>query len=218
MNIDYFKIAAAISHYSHLGYIELDVPWWVSRESIAATLPPGGVLYEVVDSDELRRFKDQPFGCPVGSGEQSFIEIRNRLKEAIEVGEVLGKRNGKFQCATPCFRRETYDKYHLPQFFKVELIDAFPENPDISMETMIADALGYFSQYVASPVGIGMKPEIVKTDVGFDIFLDGIELGSYGNRSVDLEGGKFWWTYGTGVAEPRLSTVIQDLGDRENWT
>ena len=43
--------------------------------------------------------------------------------------------------------------------------------------------------------------EIVKTEEGLDIELNGIEIGSYGYRSYK----DFHWIYGTALAEPRFS-------------
>jgi hypothetical protein len=47
--------------------------------------------------------------------------------------------------------------------------------------------------------------EVVKTDIGFDIEIDGKELGSYGIRSCEF----LDWIYATGCAEPRTSSLIK---------
>ena len=48
-----------------------------------------------------------------------------------------------------------------------------------------------------------MKIDIVKTEQGFDLEYNGIELGSYGIRSCEY----LDWIYATGLAEPRMSMV-----------
>jgi hypothetical protein len=48
--------------------------------------------------------------------------------------------------------------------------------------------------------------EVSNTQV--DIEFAGIELGSYGIRSCDF----LDWVYGTGVAEPRLSSIMGKYG------
>jgi hypothetical protein len=46
---------------------------------------------------------------------------------------------------------------------------------------------------------------IVKTEIGHDIELNGIEIGSYGWRQNQ----DIIWAYGTGLAEPRFSIANQ---------
>lgn len=124
-------------------------------------------------------------GCLVASGEQSFLEIRHDLCPA-----------KSYQCVTPCFRDEKYDELHLPYFMKNELIHVLwkRENPEHALDKMIRDALGFF-----------LHGKIVKTEFGFDIEIEGIEVGSFGIR--EHEG--FRWVYGTGCAEPRLSQAYE---------
>jgi hypothetical protein len=47
--------------------------------------------------------------------------------------------------------------------------------------------------------------KIVKTNIGYDLELNNIELGSYGVRKY----GQLHWVYGTGLAEPRFSKVCE---------
>lgn len=50
----------------------------------------------------------------------------------------------------------------------------------------------------------GYSVDIVATEIGLDLELGGIELGSYGYREHnDLK-----WTYATGLAEPRFSQAV----------
>ncbi len=134
-----------------------------------------------------RRFCTSFLGDLVASGEQSFIQMW--------MDGILKK--GKWQCATPCFRDEPIiDDLHLNYFFKVELIEVLPADPEKSLHRMVNDAIRFFRNYVSV--------EVEDTSIGHDIISSGgIELGSYGYR----EHGDFKWVYGTGVAEPRLSYV-----------
>lgn len=130
----------------------------------------------------------QPFeticGSLVASGEQSFLELRHVLR-------------GRFVCVTPCFRDEQeVDDIHRNYFMKVELIDARPNDLDKSMWELLEYAKQFFELYEFT--------EIVNTDEGKDIYINGLEVGSYGIRSYK----DFHWCYGTGVAEPRLSQAL----------
>ncbi len=72
-----------------------------------------------------------------------------------------------------------------------------------SMNEMINKCFIFFSKYLDK-----QKLSIDETDGGFDInynFSDKqYELGSYGIRSCEF----LDWIYGTGCAEPRLSSII----------
>ena len=123
------------------------------------------------------------------SGEQGFLELM-----------LSGRRLSKHSCVTTCFRDEPdLDTTHHRYFVKLELIDT-----DVSrenLESMISDALQFTSRYV--PV------KLIPTNLdgtAFDIVdaEHGIELGSYGIRTY----GTHSWIFGTGIALPRLDTVI----------
>ncbi len=181
--IDYSKISDAINFYKSLGYECLDVPWIVSKKAIDTTLPKGA---KDLDTD---------LGHLVGSAEQSFIELALRKEMKI----------GRFLACTPCFRDDPVDELHKKYFLKVELIDFLGYSPlksfsdrDKNMSLVLSDAKRFFSRY--------LDIRELRTDSGIDIVsgAEGIELGSYGIRGTD----DFSWVYGTGVAEPRLSFVL----------
>lgn len=141
----------------------------------------------VTKPDEAKAFYVHNLGCLVASGEQSFIHL-------MQDGKLL---SGRYVCCTPCFRDEPIlDELRRSCFLKVELISAFPLSISFEIDMMIKTALNFFRQYVPC--------DIVKTDIGWDIESKGIELGSYGFRQC----GNIRWVYGTGVAEPRLSHVL----------
>ncbi len=105
--------------------------------------------------------------------------------------------NGKYCGLTPCFRDEKIlDNLHQQYFMKVELINTINVNKN-SLTEMINFAKNFFNNY--------LKTEVIQIDENsFDIFGNGIELGSYGIRKYN----NTKYIYGTGCAEPRLSSAI----------
>lgn len=176
--IDYNLIANSIVHYTNCGYKRIESPWMVSEYIDNITKPVDRPHYQLKHNNK----------CLVASGEQSFLYLY--LKEYIP--------KGKFQTVTPCFRSDEYDMFHEKTFIKNELIITDEVNTK-SLYLMIDIAKMFFKDNVPNP----KKINVVKTDIGFDIEYDGIELGSYGIRECDF----LKWIYGTGCAEPRLSKI-----------
>jgi aspartyl/asparaginyl-tRNA synthetase len=178
--IDYKILSNGVEYYKELGYKEVEVPWIVDFKSYDATDPRLFRQYFTLD------------GYLVASGEQGFINLMEDENF-----------KGKAFCVTPCFRDEdVLDETHQKYFMKLELIDT-----NVSLEnlnTMKSDALNFFKKFT--------EAQVVKTeDRGehtFDIIdkRTGIELGSYGIRKIR----NISWIYGTGVALPRLQTVIKN--------
>lgn len=166
------NLMASMELYAKRGYNYVDVPWFVDRYISLATCPDRSRIMGVPSHGDL-----------VGSAEQSFVSVERLLKP------------GKFMSLTPCFRDEpkTSDLSRYV-FMKLELFcndycDAK------SLLAMIEDA-----RYVMGEVtehGI----ELVETSEGFDLNINGIEVGSYGIR--EYQG--YSYLYGTGLAEPRFS-------------
>ena len=188
--IDYNKIATAVEHYSKLNYKYIEVPWLVSKLSMAITAPPNVRLFSTFA------------GEMVASGEQSFLEIREELMKADGFPAL-------FQCVTPCFRDESIkDDLHLQYFIKNELIGVCHPSHDKHTEPwalinyVIRNALAFFKKY-AEDVNVVDSPQS-NSIINHDITINGIEVGSYGYRHF----GDFCWVYGTGCAEPRLSQVL----------
>jgi hypothetical protein len=188
--ISYELLVEAKAYYASLGYDYIDVPWEV-EECVSKITKP-------IDRKEYHL----NHGVLVASGEQSFLQM-------IKNGNLP---HGSYQCITPCFRQEpVIDETHKPYFMKLELIEtAFPFKP--ALDQMIQHAYDFFSRRV--------KCKIVKTtavndceDNTYDIVtVDGeIELGSYGMR-WNHEHIKRMWLYGTGLAEPRFSDIINKMG------
>ncbi len=131
-------------------------------------------------------------GYHVASGEQSFIELLSQ-----------GDLQGKYMCVTPCYRHEErVDDLHFKSFLKAELIDT--KAHEANLHALINSAVQFFSRYTCV--------EVIKTEESassYDIIDQNtkIELGSYGIRTH----GPLSWVYGTGVALPRLDTVLSKI-------
>lgn len=174
--INYLHVGFAIAHYKKLGYEYIEVPWYVSNESILATKPEENAIVQVDYDTNL-----------IGSAEQGFIELLSTYQL---------DRDRKYVSASPCFRDELnqYEPGFLqPYFFKVELFNQKP-----TVERMVAEATSLFRT-------LGGTVKKCHTKDGIDLMVNGIEVGSYGERTVD---GKTF-TYGTGLAEPRFSYALR---------
>ena len=190
--MNYSTIAAAVEHYRARGYAYVqDAPWNVGAAAYYATKPKDAK--DVVIMDESVYGEGFPTkGYLVASGEQSFVQMMldgQPLKRAV--------------CVTPCFRIEQYNVWHRPYFMKVELINAHDVD-DGHLLHMVHEACSFFEGFLP-------HVRIVKTGVGYDIIEKDsrMELGSYGIRDMIVVNQRLRWIYGTGCAEPRLSTVIE---------
>lgn len=125
----------------------------------------------------------------VGSAEQSFFQL---IKNGFKPKE-------SYMMITPCERSEKESEQHLNIFLKLELISMTKTYKDI-----VKDVLGFYKQQ-------GFKPTVLNTNVGQDININGIEVGSYGNRKYLMND----ITYGTGLALPRISYALSMAGKYE---
>ena len=179
-------LSRAFTYYSFI-YKPIEVPWIVSEKAIRATLPPEKIPFQTSG------------GYLVGSAEQSFIELT-----------LTGNLNcGKYVACSPCFRDEQEDDLHQKTFMKVELFHRFSSRPSDNniqnnIANMIADAKCCFKALNAKLDNNIIKT--LKTDEGFDLEINGIEVGSYGYREFD----DIYWVYGTGLAEPRFSIALKE--------
>lgn len=177
--INYARIGQAQTFYRAAGYGNVEVPWIVTPAAVVATLPP------------KKKMIQSNFGCHVGSAEQGFIQMM--IDGTLEPG--------KWQATGPCFREEEeYNELTRQTFFKTELIWYMPEDEKSAYEQVMNDALQCFFA-----ISDGDAFNIMQTDEGVDIFCNGVELGSYGVRKM----GDHLWVFGTGIAEPRFTMVVQ---------
>ena len=122
----------------------------------------------------------------VASGEQSFLYLY--VKSFLPTG--------KYQTVTPCFRDDSFDFTHTKYFIKNELIDT-KDTSTSNLDQIISNCLTFFRRYLTDA-------SVIKTEIGFDIEWRGYELGSYGIRECEF----LKWIYATGVAEPRLTRIL----------
>ena len=212
--INYGIIQHSIEHYEQVGFQRVESPWTVTNPISDITRPKWAGEFTIKEKEKVL----------VASGEQSFLAMYNK--------GFLPK--GKFQTVTPCFRDEKFDALHTKYFIKNELIIT-DDTSLFQLRLMVNQAREFFRDYclrlkkdddfliVANTIDDVL---IVKTTSGKDIVVDevdvndtykwptydlvyrGIELGSYGIRKCSF----LTWIYGTGVAEPRLSQVIEMYG------
>lgn len=175
--IDYNLINESILYYENNNFLRVEAPWTVSENVDNITKPKDKLSFQLKHNNK----------CLVASGEQSFLYLY--LKNFLP--------KGQFQTITPCFRYEAFDFLHTKYFIKNELIKTDIVN-SIELDKIVETCLKFYRQYIP-------KCEVVKTDIGYDIEIEGKELGSYGIRSCEF----LDWIYATGCAEPRTSSLIK---------
>lgn len=174
-------IINGLSHFSKYKNIKIiDVPFVVPDHINRLTCPD---WVQLVHHSEGMSY--------VGSAEQSFLYLH-------ELNQ-LDRNNLRYMAITPCIRDEAQDETHFKSFLKCELF-SYDEN---EYKDFLLYATSFFSQY--------MDVVIEKTLDGFDIIghKSGIELGSYGKRTVMINNHSLSFSYGTAFAEPRTSYVIK---------
>jgi seryl-tRNA synthetase len=191
--INWFLLIDGLKHYINNGYTYVNAPWDVMQDISAITKP--------IDKDDFPLRDGQVL---VGSAEQSLISI---MKGAANP-EYDIPFDTNIVTVTPCFRNEpVLDELHQLYFMKVELFRCWMwmdkhnkgEMAKQYTEQLLSDALDFYNKYIPCQV-------LKINDNTFDIVdkKNNIELGTY----TSYTHGYHEWVCGTGVAEPRLSTVI----------
>lgn len=117
-------------------------------------------------------------GCLVGSAEQSLLS--------------LDLQDGSYMAVSPCFRPEpVLNEFYQRHFMKVELFQI----GDLMPMSMMEDAHMFMSRYATV--------EVLETPEGWDLTVDGIEVGSYGMRQAGI----YKWACATGLALPRFDVA-----------
>jgi len=178
--INYQNIQDSIVYYESQNFVRIESPWTVTQSIDDITKPKDKISFQLKYNDK----------CLVSSGEQSFLYLY--LKNFLP--------KGQFQTVTPCFRYDSFDFLHSKYFIKNELIKTDIVN-DQELNKVVDICLKFYKNYIP-------KSEVIKTDSGYDIQINGYELGSYGIRSCNF----LDWIYATGCAEPRLSNLIKLYG------
>ncbi len=180
--IDYSLIQKSIEYYETTKFIRIESPWTVSEKIDQITKPKEILSFQLKHNNK----------CLVASGEQSFLYLY--LKNFLP--------KGQFQTVTPCFRFESFDFLHTKYFIKNELIKTDIVNTT-ELDKIVNICFEFYSKFFDKN-----KLKVLKTEIGYDIEIEGHELGSYGIRSCDF----LTWIYGTGCAEPRTSNLINLYG------
>jgi aspartyl-tRNA synthetase len=191
--IDYKMIGHAVTYYEAEGFQRIEAPWLVTKEIADITAPTGASSYLVQKDNET---KQKVF---VASGEQSLLYIINK-------GFLPG--TGRYQTITPCMRNDPFDETHTKYFMKLELMHYSTEQDlsnDRHLARMVDAAMSYFSTHV-SDADLQVVVTSAAEGLSYDIMLDGVEIGSYGHRSCLFCN----WVYGTGLAEPRFSRLVNN--------
>lgn len=181
--INWQQLGEAVEFYKGLGFEYVETPWFVPSETCMITCPSTDFLVE------LKPYEGE-YWALVGSAEQGFLQrvIDNALPGV------------NYVSCGPCFRNEpVFDEWHHPQFMKVELfsrVDDTVYGEDVARE-LLDHAHRFMKQYT--------ELELQETDVGWDLTVAGIEVGSYGFRTSKQTGP---WAYGTGLAEPRFTQAM----------
>lgn len=191
--INYQYLADSIEHYEKRGFKRIESPWTVSKSISYITKPPVASDFTITEKDKVL----------VASGEQSFLALYN--KGFLPVGQ--------YQTITPCFRNDIFTPYHTKYFIKNELIKTDKVNA-FELNGVIHAAFSLFKSYFRDD-DAGLKVKEIVANLAYDIiYCDGnieLELGSYGMRECEF----LKWIFGTGIAEPRFSRVIEKYGKTE---
>lgn len=182
-DVDWTLVADNIQFHVANGFKYIETPWTVSQAAIDFTIPPHAKSWQLSYPAKQNL---------VGSAEQGFIQLI--LEERLPAGDYIS--------AGPCFRdEEVLDDLHQQQFFKVELCSWHPNEFDApSILKLPLAALSWFQMQDPN-----LNLVVKSTPDGFDIELNGIEIGSYGHRTLDNYG---TLCYGTSVALPRWNMAI----------
>lgn len=201
-NNSYHNISKCLSFYSNKAFY-IDTPWFVKREI-------KNITYH--NNDEFIFSNNMTL---VGSAEQGFLSLEydNSL-----INDVL------YISVSPCFRDEpVIDYIHKKCFLKAELYYCSKNIYNIQLElyNIMTYAFNFFSTMISSNDKLqiveinenqNIKNKYKYSNVinelsSLDILLNDIEIGSYGVRHIMKNGERFYYIYGTALAEPRFSTA-----------
>lgn len=178
-DIDTALLLNAMQYYKDEGFNPTSSPLLVTDQAVNFTLPKNAKAKKHLDLNY------------VGSAEQSFYQLL--IDDP--------KLSGDFMLISPCQRYDTPSETHLNIFLKLELISTIK-----TREELLQTALDFYSENL--DLNLNIKPDIVETSEGFDININGVEVGSFGSRFILNR----WISYGTGLALPRISYALS----REN--
>jgi hypothetical protein len=180
--IDWRLLSSAVEYYKNCGYHYVEVPWLVHESVNRMTLPRNTSSLKIENKGSL-----------IGSAEQGILSLvlSNQLER------------GKYVACSPCFRNEPHlDKYHQTYFMKVELYNDIDVN-EIAVGCMIHTVEDFLTYEIEGLQRYQLIHDDKTNEI--DILLNGIEIGSYGIRTINGHS----WVYGTGLALPRLTLAME---------
>ncbi len=189
--IDYKLLSEAIVYYESLGYQRIEAPWTVTPAISNITKPTW--------LDDPEKFVLKSGKELVASGEQSFLYLYNK--------GFLPK--GRFQTITPCFRNDAFDETHTKYFMKLELIDTSEGINCQTVHRMMGHAFNFYKEIIMENLkgDFNLNSHVLDHSEDkrqIDIEFNDVEIGSYGIRECSF----LKWVYGTGLAEPRFSRLV----------
>jgi hypothetical protein len=184
-DINWVRLGEAVEFYKAHGFEYIDTPWYVDYQTVRVTCPVASKIM-VVDNNTEEYYNNVK--ALVGSAEQGFMQM------ALD-----GKLpNVNYVSCGPCFRDDVVDKLHQKTFMKVELFSRCNSKSEAKMAAKeLRNRAKSFMNH---------EPTVVKNKHGWDLELNGIEVGSYGGHYYEGIG---WWAYGTGLAEPRYTLALE---------
>lgn len=175
-NISANLLYSAMTYFKNCGYRFITVPMLVDEDIVRLTMP----------SDRIPKFHADK--CYVGSAEQSIYQL---IKEGKDLPP-------KVLAITPCQRdEEVLDDLHQEIFLKIEL--ACTDN-SMSYRDIANDVMSFYSQFTDKAKIV----DFTDFDNSCDLEINGIEVGSYGQREYK---GRII-NFGTGLALPRFTQAI----------
>jgi len=168
----------------------IDVPWIV----------PNDIKNITYDKNDMFVLNDYSL---VGSAEQGFIYF--------QVNDIL--KNKIYKTCTPCFRNEqTINDKTRQYFMKVELF--LPNATEDILLQFVETAKIYHTILLNKCHNFIFKEaenllNIIKTNKGYDILLNDIEIGSYYYNEYTYNNINYHYICGTGIAEPRFSYALR---------
>lgn len=184
--INWSFLAHALIEFRNLNYEYIEVPWYINK------------MYTDYTFNSNNTFLLKYNNHLVGSAEQSFIYyiLTNQIPY------------GKYCSITPCFRDEPIlDDLHHKTFMKLELMYFYPNVKIENIFSMMDDVKNVYKKL------FNISLDVVNiTDKTYDLYFNGIEIGSYGIREVT----NYSILYGTGLAEPRFSYLLNKGKINEN--
>ncbi len=189
VDVDWQLLGKAMFHYECAGFKPLTVPWSVPNDVAMVTCP---------DQDRMYAFEDEVL---VGSAEQAFMAM-----------QFQGQLPPGGMWLAPMFsERAVLDDLHQKYFMKVELYST--EENQVGKALELAKA----AQNFMKAWGQVQKPEIVKTEEGFDLVVAGVESVHIPHESTTALFGHVVQVWRSRDCLPRGNSRIKKAASDNLW-